>query len=103
MRPRAKGTEENTSDGMAKGGHFILKSGGTTGKVFDRSVSSIDVKSGEVTVVSAVQKQSIQDIEHKEEYPGWSNDVLPQGIHVVDFARCELSGATGFVQVNYGV
>ena len=103
MRPRAKGTEENTSDGMAKGGHFLLTSGGTAAKVFDRSVSSIDVKSGQVTVVSAVQKQSIQDIENKDDYPDWASVVLDKGIHIVDFARCELSTTTGITQVNYGV
>ena len=103
MKPRAKGTEENTSDGMAKGGHFLLTSGGTTAKVFNRSVSCIDVKSGAVTVVSAEQKQKIIDIENATEYPDWAAVSLGVGIHIVDFRKCELSGATGVTQVNYGV
>jgi len=101
--PAKKNTDENTTEGMAKAGHFLLTSGGTTGKSFTRSVSSIDVKSGAVTVDSAIQTQSINDPENAEDYPDWSSVTLEKGIHVVDFARCTLSGATGIVQVNYGI
>lgn len=103
MKPINKSTAENTSEGMAKAGHFLLTSSGTTGKVFNRSVSCIDVKSGAVTVVSAVQTMKIQDPQNASDYPDWSGVTLQQGVHVVDFKNCELSGANGVTQVNYGI
>lgn len=101
--PRSKSVNENTTEGMAKGGHFLLTSGGTAGKSFTRSVSSIDVKSGVVIVDSAVQTQNLDDVENAADYPDWATVTLEKGIHIVDFAKCTLSGATGTTQVNYGI
>ena len=98
-----KSTAENTSDGMAKGGHLLLSSGGTTGATFNRAVSVIDVKSGVVLVVSAVQIAKRKDPENASEYPDWANVTLEKGVHLVDFSNCVLSGATGLTQVNYGM
>jgi len=98
----SKGASENTSEGMAKGGSFYLSTGGTTGKVFNRSISSIDVKSGAVDVVLGVQTAK-GDVKRLSDYPDMVNVTLSEGIHVVDFSKAELANATGFTQVNYGV
>ncbi len=103
MEPINKSTAENTTEGMAKAGHFLLTSTGTAAKVFKRSISSIDVKSGTVTVVSSLQTMKMQDPKNADDYPDWSNVTLDKGVHIVDFKNCELSGATGVTQVNYGV
>jgi hypothetical protein len=101
--PTSKSANENTTEGMAKGGHFLLTSGGTATKAFTRSVSSIDVKSGVVVVATATQTQKLNDPENNEDYPDWAAVTLEKGIHILDFARCSLTGATGVTQVNYGV
>ena len=104
MSITAQGVNENTTESMAKGGHFILKTGGTTAKVFNRAVSSIEVfTGGSVTVVSGEQMQKLTDIENADDYPDWANETLTEGVYLVDFRKCELSGASGFVKVNYGV
>jgi hypothetical protein len=101
--PVSKSTEENTSDGMGKGGHLLLSSGGTTGATFTRAVSVIDVKSGVVVVDSAVQIAKRKDPENASDYPDWASVTLEKGVHLVDFSNCVLSGATGLTQVNYGI
>ena len=101
--PKPKSTEENTSDGMAKGGHFLLTSGGVTGKAFTRAISVIDVKSGVVVVDVAVQMAKTKDPENAADYPDWAAVTLEKGVHLVDFSNCTLSGATGLTQVNYGI
>jgi len=101
--PKSKGVNENTTEGMAKGGHFLLTSGGTSAKAFTRSVSSIDVKSGVVVVTTATQTQKLNNPTNAADYPDWAAVTLEKGIHILDFAKCSLTGATGVTQVNYGI
>ena len=96
---QSKSAGVNTTNGMGANGHFLLNAG-TPAKVFTRLVSTIEVKSGTVLVVSA--KQNVNDPEHKADYPDWANETLGIGIHNVNFKTCSLSGAT-FVLAHYGV
>jgi hypothetical protein len=86
---------------MGAVGHFLLSTGsGVTGKTFTREVSVISVLSGTVTVVSA--KQAVDDPERAGDYSVWANEVLAEGVHIVNFKECELSDAT-MALVYYGV
>jgi hypothetical protein len=98
-----KGTNENTSEGMGQGGHFLLTSGGTTAKSFTREIAVIEVLSGVIIVDSAEQVSKLNDIERKDDYSDYTSVTLEAGVHIVHFRKCSLSGATGVTRAYYGV